>query len=109
MPARLTSRIPQIIAEVRPDLIDGATELAERIATGAKDRVPVETGALRDAIHVVVEDDSVAVVAGDSDAFYGHMVENGTVKAPAHPFLVPAFEAELPSVEVIVGEKLRGL
>lgn len=109
MAVTLKSRIPLIMENLDDTLLETVTELAERIATGAKDRVPVETGALRDAIHVVVEDDSVAVVAGDSDAFYGHMVENGTVKAPAHPFLVPAFEAELPSVEVIVGEKLRGL
>ena len=105
----LQSRIPQIIGELDDKLLEGVTALAEQIAEGARDRVPVETGALRDAIHVVVKDDQVAVVAGDNVAFYGHMVENGTVKAPPHPFLVPAFEAELPDLAEIVGERLEDL
>lgn len=105
----LQSRIPQIIGELDDKLLEGVTALAEQIAEGARERVPVETGALRDAIHVRVEDDQVAVVAGDNMAFYGHMVENGTVKAPAHPFLVPAFEAELPDLAEIVGERLEDL
>ena len=110
MAVTLKSRIPLIIGELDDRLLEAVTELGERIADGAKDRVPVETGALRDAIHVVVKDDQeVAVVAGDNVAFYGHMVENGTVKAPPHPFLVPAFEAELPDLAEIVGERLEDL
>ena len=105
----LQSRIPQIIGELDDKLLEGVTALAEQIAEGARDRVPVETGALRDAIHVVVKDDQVAVVAGDNVAFYGHMVENGTVKAPPHPFLVPAFEAELPDLTDLVGERLQDI
>lgn len=105
----LRSRIPQIIGELDDKLLEGVTALAEQIAEGARDRVPVETGALRDAIHVVVKDDQVAVVAGDNVAFYGHMVENGTVKAPPHPFLVPAFEAELPDLTDLVGERLQDI
>lgn len=103
----LQSRIPQIIGELDDKLLEGVTDLAERVAEGARNRVPVETGALRDAIHVVVKDDQVAVVAGDNVASYGHMIENGTVKAPPHPFLVPAFEAERPNLAEIVGERLE--
>jgi len=31
------------------------------------------------------------VSAGSKDAFYAHMVERGTVKMPAQPFMMPAF------------------
>ena len=105
----LQSRIPQIIGELDDKLLEGVSDLAERVAEGARDRVPVETGALRDAIHVVVEDDAVSVVAGDNVAFYGHIIENGSVNAPPHPFLVPAFEAERPNLADIVGERLRDI
>lgn len=105
----LQSRIPQIIGELDEKLLEGVTDLAERVANGARDRVPVDTGALRDAIHVEVKDDQVAVVAGDGDAYYGHIIENGSVKTPPHPFLVPAFEAERPNLAEIVGERLQDI
>ncbi len=69
-------------------------ETADAIAEDAKGRVPVATGKLRDAIHV--ERKGLAeyvVIAGDDEAFYGHMVEFGTRRQPPHPFLTPAAEA----------------
>lgn len=105
----LQSRIPQIIGELDDRLLEAVTELGERIADGAKDRVPVETGALRDAIHVRVKGQDVAVVAGDSTAYYGHMVENGTVKVPPHPFLIPAYEAERANLAEIASDKFEDL
>lgn len=87
------SRLPEIAAElaVRAEL--AAKAAAERVEQGAKDRVPVRTGKLRDAIHVDHERPGVYdVVAGDTDAFYGHIVEHGGAYTPAHPFIVPAAE-----------------
>lgn len=78
-------------------------QAAQAIAAGAKSRAPVDSGDLRDSIHVEHVDEGVyAVVAGDSDVFYGHMVENGTVRTPAHPFLVPAAEAEKDNLDELV-------
>lgn len=105
----LNSRIPLIAAELDAKTEAAVIEVAERIAADAKSRVPVATGALRDAIHVDTSGDGVRVVAGDSTAFYGHIVENGSTKTPARPFLVPALEAVRPVLELLVGEKLRSL
>lgn len=105
----LKSRIPLIIGETDDRLLEAVTELGERIADGARGRVPVATGALRDAIHVRVRGQDVAVVAGDSTAYYGHMVENGTVKMPPHPFLVPAYEAERANLAEIASDKFEDL
>lgn len=105
----LRSRIPQIIAELDDKLREGVVDVAERIADGAKERVSVDTGALRDAIHVEADEESVRVVAGDGDVFYGHIIEAGGVNTPPHPFLVPAFEAERQDLEDIVSEHLDNL
>lgn len=84
--------------------------VAEAIDAGAKGRAPVATGALRDAIHTEKRaEGSYAVVAGDSKVFYGHLVEHGTTKAPAHPFLIPAAEAERNNIPEIVRHSLEDL
>lgn len=109
MTATLKSRIPLIIGELDDKLLEAVQELAQRISEGAQDRVPVATGRLRSAIHVETDGERVAVVAGDSETFYGHIVENGGVNHAPHPFLVPAFEAERENLRDVVGEKLRDL
>lgn len=113
----LKSRIPLIIGELDETLMEGVKEFAEAISEGAKERAPVDTGALRDAIHVEIDEGSqlqrtgksVRVVAGNDEAFYGHIVEHGGVHTPAHPFLIPAYEAERPKLEDVVGEHLEDL
>lgn len=92
--AHLESRLPEIIAELPHEVGDALKEGADAIAEGAQERVPIETGALRDAIHVEETDGGYLVVAGDNDAFYGHIVEHGSVNTPPRPFLIPAYEAE---------------
>lgn len=74
--------------------LDGVAEAgAEMVASRAKDRVPVKTGKLRDAIHVEREGaGEYAVIAGDTEVFYGHIVEHGGAHTPARPFLTPAAE-----------------
>lgn len=106
----LKSRFPQIIAEL-PVLMDmvarGAAELVEQ---RAKERVPVGTGRLRDAIHTERQDlGEYAVIAGDRKAFYGHIVEHGGVHTPAQPFLVPAADDVRPEVQAIGVAALRRL
>ena len=72
-----SSRIPQITAELLPRLEAATGAGAELIAERAKQRVPVNTGALRDAIHVEPDDGGFAVIAGNTEAFYGHIIEHG--------------------------------
>lgn len=89
------SRLPLIISRLDEQIDEAARLTANAIASDAKSRVPVAGGSLRDSIHVDKEGEgSYYVVAGDSDVFYGHLVENGTTKMPPRPFLVPAAEAE---------------
>jgi HK97 gp10 family phage protein len=111
MPATLTSRIPQIILSLNPR-VDGALKVgAEAISQEAKQRVPVETGTLRDAIHVASSGvgGGWSVIAGDDDAFYGHIIEHGGVNTPPHPFLIPAAESQRDSVAAAVSAVLKTL
>jgi HK97 gp10 family phage protein len=103
-----TSRIPEISRKL-PLAFDIATlEAAHAIEEIAKALCPVGTGRvhLRDRIHVerTKEGDRELtwVVAGDREAWYGHLVEHGSVHHTVHagewiitphPFLTPAAEA----------------
>lgn len=106
----LKSRIPQIqVALSRiPDVAN--KDIAESIAEEARERVPTRTGALRDAIHVEFKgDNDWSVVAGDTDAFYGHIVEYGSTHTAPHPFLTPAAESQLPTLWARYAAYLRRL
>jgi HK97 gp10 family phage protein len=103
----LRSRLPEIIAELGPAVEEAAAAGAELIAESAKARVPVVTGRLRDAIHVEASSEGVYVIAGDREAFYGHIIEHGSVNAPAHPFLLPSLEENRSKVEDGVKAAIR--
>jgi HK97 gp10 family phage protein len=105
----LISRIPAIVADLPSTVKDALEESADAIAEGAKSRVPVDTGDLRDAIHVEEIENGFSVVAGDDDVFYGHIVENGGVNTPPRPFLIPAFEAERDNLLERVAEALEDM
>jgi HK97 gp10 family phage protein len=109
LPVSLKSRLPEIALELNARALAGLEAGAELIAEGARQRVPVESGALRDSIHVDTTKGEVSVVAGDRTAFYGHMVEFGTTHSPAEPFLVPAAEAAKVEVAAAVTTALREL
>jgi HK97 gp10 family phage protein len=103
-------RFPEIIAAL-PEVLDAAVKAgAELVEQAAKERVPVRTGDLRDAIHTErVRHAEYAVVGGDGKAFYGHLVEFGTTRAPAHPFLVPGLEERREMVVALVDAPLHKL
>lgn len=103
MAATLKSRLPGIAASLQPRVSAAVKEGAERIREAAQERVRVRTEELHHAIHTEhVGPAAYAVVAGDDDAFYGHMLEFGTAHSPAFPFLVPAVEAEKDTVVDLV-------
>jgi HK97 gp10 family phage protein len=102
---RSYNRFPQIIAELNPK-VEAALDVGRHaIALDAQSRVHVDSGDLRNAIHV----DDKYVVAGDSNVFYGAFEEFGTSHSPAHPFLVPAAEAKREEVAALVTAALRSL
>lgn len=106
--AVLTTRIPEIVAELPVKLDEVAEAGANLIEATAKDKVDVDTGRLRDAIHVEkVEEGTYAVVAGDREAFYGHMLEHGTSHSAPHPFLIPALEEDRPEVFALAAAAIR--
>jgi HK97 gp10 family phage protein len=73
--------------------------VAEAGAEEAKQRAPVDSGALRDSIKGDVEMGpqgyEAKVSAGDRKAFYWGMVEFGTSKKGARPYLRPGVQAML--------------
>jgi HK97 gp10 family phage protein len=103
----LKSRIPKITVEMLPAVEAALQAGAEIIESAAKGRVPVDTGRLRDAIHIERDGLGFDVIAGDTDAFYGNMVEHGTTHTAPHPFLVPALEAKRTEVVTSVREAIR--
>lgn len=107
--ATLISRIPEIIGEIPGAVTDAMRATADAVADGARERVPVDSGSLRDAIHVEEIPDGFRVVAGDTEAFYGHIVEHGGTRTPPRPFLVPALEAERENHRERVSEALEDL
>jgi HK97 gp10 family phage protein len=105
----LKSRLPEIIAELYPAVEEATVAGAELIVEAAKSRVPVDTGRLRDAIHVETTPEGAYVIAGNRNAFYGHIVEHGSAAygTPPHPFLVPALEENRVKVEELVSAAIR--
>lgn len=96
---QLSSELPAITAELFPKVIAALEASADLVVERAKERVPVDTGRLRDSIHKEsnpATPEGVYVRAGGkvdgTDVFYGHMVEFGTVHDAAEPFLIPALE-----------------
>jgi hypothetical protein len=87
----LVSRIPQIIRRVESQ-VDGVNrQSAERIAQGARRRVPVRTGDTRDTIRAQrAKGGGWEAVVG----FPGQFIERGTARVGARPFMLPAAEAQ---------------
>lgn len=78
--ARIAAALPSVLEDIE-------AETAEAVAAKARRRVPIDTGELRDSIHV--EGTDVVV-----DADHALPVEVGTVDTAAQPFLTPAAESE---------------
>lgn len=106
----LRSRLPRIPAEIEARLEAATAQTAQRVAEAARGKVPVATGTLRDAIHLEPnEHGGVFVVAGNTEAFYGHLVEYGTAFTEARPFLLPAAEENRQEHAKNARQRLRGL
>lgn len=102
--ARLKAIPQEIVADLRPALVAGAEDIAARMRA----LVPVAEGDLRGSIAVTgpgqttpayasgggrrtAQDNQALVTVGSPEVRHGHLVEFGTVKAEAQPFMLPAF------------------
>lgn len=103
----LHSRLPEISAAIAAAAREAVAAGAELVVASAKSRVPVDTGRLRDSIHVDEEAEGTYVVAGNREVFYGNIVEHGGGNMPPHPFLLPALEENRATIEADVTAAIR--
>ena len=70
------------------------------ISAGAKNRAPVDTGALKNSISTEIQNrgDTIRGEVGPT-VHYGGFVENGTSRMRAQPYLRPATDAVLPGYQ----------
>ena len=87
----LKSRLPTVAAELRPRVGRAVKATAQDIEEDARQRAPVDTGALRDSLETSRA--GAASYRVGTPLFYSRFVELGTVHAAAKPFLIPAAEA----------------
>ena len=101
---RRLAAIPKAVKEAtQPALLKQANAMADTM----RQFVPVDSGDTKDSIAVTpaggstpaysqpggqmtVPENAVAVTVGDQDVRTAHLVEHGTVNAPAQPFFWPA-------------------
>lgn len=83
---------------------DQVAKTALLIQTEAKRRVPVRTGRLRSSINSQIVANGAIV---GTNVEYAALVEYGSVKKAAKPFLFPAFEGERPKFLSAVAKILK--
>lgn len=80
-------------------LMTGVAAMAKVIYDEVLQNVPVKSGTLKASIYRVYSPErssdqskTYRVSWNKKKAPHGHLVENGTSRAPAHPFIRPAFD-----------------
>lgn len=88
-------------------LFSGVATMASVIYDEARANVPVKEGTLKDAIYRVYSKDKSTdskktyhVSWNKTKAPHGHLIEFGTSRAPAYPFIRPAFDHVGRAIEV---------
>ena len=81
----------RLASRLRSRVADASQETAEAIVEDAKQRVPVDTGELRDSIDARSEGIGYIV---EATAGHAGFVEYGTRRMAAQPYLTPAAEAQ---------------
>lgn len=110
----------EILEELRPALLKGAGDIADAMET----LVPEDSGDLQNTIAVTGPNDTTltyasgggSITAGPNQALvtvgspevrYGHIVEFGSVKTPAQPFMLPAFRLKKGKVQRRIATAVR--
>lgn len=101
-----------ITAEIEKKAMDRLENAGKIVVAQAKRMVPVKSGKLRQSIRVARLDgdpkQNIRVYAGNrkkDGPFYAHMVEHGTVKTPAKPFLRPALNNSKNMILTLLGKE----
>lgn len=93
MNVKFTSRIPKVLRDSRVRTTVAVAATTQSLKQDMVARVAVDEGTLRDSIEEEkVSDHESRVNIGNAEAFYPHLVEFGTTKTPARPFIIPAVE-----------------
>lgn len=84
----------------RLEIIKLIEETSEKVMRDAKELAPTDSGDLEKSIRtnlsMLADELAGEVIAGGTKkVFYAWFVENGTEKAAAQPFLLPAYEAHV--------------
>lgn len=109
--AGLDAALDKFAEHVKTGVIRAGTQAAaQQFYEAARREVPEKSGALKSAIYQVYSKDNSGkgqatyhVSWNRSKAPHGHLIEFGTSRAPAHPFLRPAYE----SVKYSAGDAAR--
>jgi HK97 gp10 family phage protein len=78
----------------------------KNIGEAAQKRVPVRSGKLKKSGRAKFDKASLTGTASFG-ARYAHIVEFGSVKSPARPFLFPSFQEEAPNIEKEIREAME--
>lgn len=82
-----TRKLDAILRNLGKNTSEATEQIASDIVEIAQENAPVQTGELRDSIHVEKDGNDHTVVVG---ADHGAFVELGTSKMAAQPYLGPA-------------------
>jgi HK97 gp10 family phage protein len=94
-----TKAIERFDSAMKNRVQEQLTGWAESVKADAERLVPVRTGYLQSTIYAKSQQWQIEVGA---EAFYAAAVEFGTMYAQAQPYLQPAVEAYLPSLERVL-------
>jgi HK97 gp10 family phage protein len=86
------SGLERLTKEMEPRAEKVLDLAAQEVAAYAARNAPVDTGALKNSIHVEPEHERLTRIIADQ-VTYGIFQELGTYKMAAHPFMTPAVEA----------------
>jgi HK97 gp10 family phage protein len=121
---RLLAIPNEVLAELRPALIKGAQEIADTMEI----LVPEDEGDLQNTIAVTGPNETTPpyaagggsktananqafVTVGSTDVRYGHIVEFGSVKMAARPFILPSVRLKkakvLRRIQTAIGKAIK--
>lgn len=103
----LSAALDKFAADVREKvLFAGVAAMAKVIYDGAHEKVPVKSGLLKESIYRAYSpekstaDSKVYRISWNKiKAPHGHLIEFGTSRAPAKPFMRPAFDRVREAIE----------
>lgn len=101
-------KFPQIAAEMPKKTSQIVRKAAFDIEAQAKNRVPVDTGALKNSISTEFENNGLTgIIAPHME--YATYVEFGTKRISAQPYMTPAAEAVAPAFVAAMKQMLQEL